>query len=721
MSWSCAAAGASHPLTLFASARASARADVVLAPRYPGFEGFGGDAIQDNRLLVAALIGALTLEWALVWVQGPPVLAFSLLPLIVAAWRGGLRWGLGMAALVSIQHVALSLAVDGSLELLWTQWGLGPAILVYGGVGAGVGWLRERVQSQLRALAQAERMLIASEARYRLAADGANDGLWEWDVSARTMHYSDRWKEMLGWGVGEVSGASSEWFDRVHPDERKRLRAALDQTLDHPGRRFSLEFRIRHRDGSWRWIHCRGASSPDPDLRRVAGWFTDITDRKLAELQLRASAFRDPLTGLANRALFMDRLEHAVQRARRRGQSDFAVLLVDLDHFKWVNDAHGHPVGDELLQAAGTRLEATLRPGDTVARLGGDEFVVLLESVPAPGAALLAAGRIERRLQAPLMLHGKSVQMSASIGVVFSHGKRDASDLLRDADVAMYRAKSQGGGRAVLFDLALHAEVVRDRRIRHDLEAALKTSAFSMRFQPLVELETGRPVGFEGLARWNHPDLGAIGPDRFVALAEEAGTIGALGSWALAKALTRARSLQSDKEIPGKPYVSVNLSPREFRDGRLAERIYAALVASGLEPKRLCLEITETALLEEPASAVDTLRELRRAGVRVALDDFGTGYSSLSTLHRLPIDCLKIDQSFVQGLETDLDKRAIVESIIALGRRMDLLLVAEGIETEAQRQRLRQLGCTVGQGWLFGRPMAADEVAPWLKRKRSGA
>lgn len=675
--------------------------------------------VQDRAKigLAAAVAGGLILEWSLVWALGPAVVAFTVIPVVFVAWKGGLWAGLLTTLLVSLNHLAACFVVEGTLAPWLHAWGGPASALALIAVTLMISRHAQTVVGQVDALRQAERMLVGSEARYQLAAEGANDGLWEWDLGARTMHYSARWKEMLGWGAEEIGGAPSEWFDRVHVDERDRLTAVLNQAIDNAGRRFSIEFRIRHRDGSWRWISCRGASASDAQLRRLAGWFTDITDRKKAELELRASAFRDPLTGLANRALFMDRLEHAVQRARRRGRTPFAVLLVDLDHFKWVNDAHGHPIGDELLQSAGTRLEATLRPGDTVARLGGDEFVVLLESVPSPTSALLAATRIERFMQAPLKLHGHAVQVSASIGVVFAQGRRDASDLLRDADVAMYRAKAQGGSQAVLFDLALHAEVVRDRTLRHDLQGALSTPAFQMRFQPLVLLETGQPIGFEGLARWSHPTIGEISPQRFVALAEESGTIGALGAWALAEAVAQSRRLQLEAGRSREQlYVAVNLSPREFRDGNLAERIHSALSASGLEPGRLCLEITESALLEEPERAVDVLRELRRAGVRIALDDFGTGYSSLATLHRLPIDCLKIDGSFVQGLETDLDKRAIVESIIALGRRLDLTLVAEGIETIAQRERLREMGATVGQGWLFGQAMPGDELQPYLDR-----
>ncbi len=675
--------------------------------------------MTDNRtaFLGAVLLAGVAVEWLFVWVLGPATITLSVIPLFLVARKGGLWLALLSAAVLSINHLLACLVVEGSVAPWALQWGGVPSAFVLVGVGVLVAHNTRLVVRQVEALRQAERMLVGSEARYRLAADGANDGLWEWDLVSRTMHYSARWKEMLGWGAEEISGTPSEWFDRVHTDERTRLTAVLHQAVDNPGRRFAVEFRIRHRDGSWRWVHCRGASDATEDLRRVAGWFTDITERKKADLALRASAFRDPLTGLANRALFMDRLEHAVLRARRRGRTPFALLLVDLDRFKWVNDAHGHPIGDELLQAAGSRLESTLRPGDTVARLGGDEFVVLLESVPTAVSALLAATRIERKLRTPLALHGNAVQVSASIGVVFAEGRRDASDLLRDADVAMYRAKGHGGGQAVLFDLALHAEVVRDRTLRHDMQDALATPAFHMQFQPLVLLQDGRPIGFEGLARWTHPSIGDVSPERFVPLAEESGTIGALGTWALAEAVAQARRLQADPGLsPESLYVAVNLSPREFRDGKLADRIHSALHVSGLEPGRLCLEITESALLEEPERAVDVLRELRRAGVRIALDDFGTGYSSLATLHRLPIDCLKIDGSFVQGLETDLDKRAIVESIIALGRRLELTLVAEGIETATQRDRLRDMGCTVGQGWLFGRAMPQDELRPYLTR-----
>ena len=436
--------------------------------------------------------------------------------------------------------------------------------------------------------------------------------------------------------------------------------------------------------------------------------------RREAEARLVYQAYHDPLTGLPNRALLLDRLGQALARAGRRGEP-VALLFLDLDRFKRVNDGLGHAAGDRLLVAVGERLRACARAGDTVARLGGDEFTLLLEGLTDAAEAEAVAAAVAAALEAPVVLDGQPVAVTASIGVALAGpGGAEPAGLLRDADVAMYRAKARGKARVEVFDAAMAAGARERVAFEADLRQAVERGELRLAYQPIVELATGRVVGAEALARWAHPARGVVLPDAFVPLAEETGLIVPLGRWVLAEACRQGRAWQD--RFPTPPTVSVNLSPRQFQQPGLVEEVAAALRSTGLAPDRLQLEITEGAVMADADGAVATLRQLRGLGVRLAIDDFGTGYSSLGYLQRFPIDLLKVDRRFVAGLGRDAGDTAIVEAVVGLAHALRLRVVAEGVETVEQAGRLRELGCELGQGYHFGRPAAAEAMAALMAK-----
>jgi diguanylate cyclase (GGDEF)-like protein len=432
-------------------------------------------------------------------------------------------------------------------------------------------------------------------------------------------------------------------------------------------------------------------------------------------------AFEDTLTGLPNRALLLDRLEHALVRGARRGQSA-AVLFIDLDNFKLVNDSLGHEAGDRLLQQVALRLRGALRAEDTLARLGGDEFIVLLEEPTSPADALAAADRLAEALQAPIELEGRPMAVQASIGVAVSGpGSDRPADLLRDADLALYRAKTDGKARSALFQPELAAAVVQRIEIENDLRRALERGEFRLFYQPIISLQTGTLAGWEALIRWQHPVRGLVPPLEFIPVAEETGLIVGIGQWVLEEACRQHRAWQAEYDAP--PLVmSVNLSGRQFQQPSLVSDVQHALAAAGLEARALKLEITESVVMQDVSVATATLNDLAALGVRVAIDDFGTGYSSLAYLKRFPIETLKIDRSFVNGIVDDPQDAAIVRSVIALSKTLNLTVTAEGIETPAQQARLAELGCDLGQGYLFGRPLdvsaATDALREWQRSTR---
>ncbi len=442
----------------------------------------------------------------------------------------------------------------------------------------------------------------------------------------------------------------------------------------------------------------------------------DITQRKKAEEQLQHRAFYDPLTDLPNRALFLDRLQHMFNRSRRAlGSPVFAVLYLDLDRFKTINDSFGHQAGDELLVATARRLESCVRPGDTLARLGGDEFTVLLDDVRGEAYATAVAERIHKELAAPLLVRGHEVFTSVSVGIALSSAGYDSpDDMLRDADTAMYRAKAGGRSRHQVFASDMHQRAVSSLQLETDLRHALERDQIVAHYQPIVDLGSGAVTGFEALARWQHPSMGMLLPDLFIPVAEESGQVGAIGEWMLGEACRQARAWQRQDARWSKLGVSVNVSGRQLSQGTLPDTVERVLGETGLDPSSLTLEITESALMHNLSVGAVAVERLRAMSVGLHLDDFGTGYSSLAYLHNFPVHALKIDRSFVTRMDRAPQQGAIVKAIVSLAHNLGMDVVAEGVETVAQAEALRRLRCQRGQGFLFSQPLAAVNAQQFL-------
>jgi diguanylate cyclase (GGDEF)-like protein/PAS domain S-box-containing protein len=554
----------------------------------------------------------------------------------------------------------------------------------------------------------AERALWESEERYALAVNGANDGVWDWDLRGNTAYFSPRWKSMLGYREEEIGNDIDEWFSRVHAEDAAGLHKALESHLAGQEPHFEHEHRMRCRDASSIWVLSRGLAVRDPAGKpyRMAGSLTDISARKRAEEQLLHDALYDALTQLPNRALFLDHLGLAMEQARRRRNSVVAVLFIDLDRFKNINDSLGHSVGDELLVELAKRLTHFLRPGDTVARLGGDEFAVLLNDVRGPSDATRVAERIHELIREKVELGGREVFTGASIGVALSSpGYRHPEEILRDADTAMYRAKAAGRGCYQVFDQTMHRSVVALLKLETELRRAVELKQFLMHYQPIVSLETGRIVGFEGLVRWKHPERGLVNPEHFISVAEETGLVVPLGWWVLRQACRHAREWQ--QLLPSQPplYVSVNVSGKIMMQPDMFHRVTRVLEETGLPPTSLRLEITENVIMDHGDVALAKLAQFQSLGVQFSVDDFGTGYSSLSYLQRFSYDTLKIDRSFISGMDSKDDASAIVKTIVALANMLKINVVAEGVETSLQFRHLREIGCSHAQGFWFSRPV----------------
>ncbi len=546
--------------------------------------------------------------------------------------------------------------------------------------------------------------LRESEERYALSARGANDGLWVWDFGANTVYYSDRWKEMLGFSKDEIGDSPEEWFSRVHPDDVAMLRADIDAHRHGATPSIEHEHRMRAKNGDYRWMLARGVAVRDAagDATRVAGSQTDITERKFAIDRLMHDAFHDPLTGLPNRALFMDRLETVMERARRGGGHQFAVLFLDLDRFKVVNDSLGHALGDMLLISVGERLRGVLRATDTVARLGGDEFTILLEIRYLADAARMAE-RIQDELRVPFRVGEHEIFTTASIGIALSAtGYERPHDVLRDADIAMYRAKSRGRGIHEVFDKTMHERAVKLLKVETELRHSIERGELRVHYQPIVSLESAKVMGFEALLRWQRGDE-LIAADEIVPIAEETGLILPIGQWVLRE------SLRQLAEWPESLHMHVNLSAKQFLQPNLLEQVADALAESGVAAERLHLEVTESVVIDNPEAAAKLLERLRATGVGISLDDFGTGYSSLSSLRQFPFDTLKIDRSFIS---TNGDRRndEIVRTISNLARILGMDVTVEGLESAAQVERMRALGIDYAQGFYFSRPVDAAKA-----------
>ena len=571
---------------------------------------------------------------------------------------------------------------------------------------------------------QAEIALSESEERYALAMQGANDGIWDWNLKTNDIYFSPRWKTILGFEEQEIGSAPEEWFSRVHGEDVKSLKESLEAHRTGDALHFENEHRILHKDGKYRWVLSRGLAIRDlkGEATRIAGSLTDITQRKVIEEQLRHSALCDALTELPNRNLFLAHLTHALERQKRRTNYLLAVLFLDLDRFKVVNDSLGHEIGDKLLIGIGRRIQTCIRPMDTVARLGGDEFCVLVDDIKEISDALRVAERIHRELAKPFRLDGNDVFTGVSIGIAVSkNGQQKPEDLVRDADTAMYRAKAQGRGHHQVFDPAMHTNAVALLRLETDLRLAIERQEFRLHYQPILSLETGRVIGFEALLRWQHPERGLLLPAEFLSLAEDTRLILPIGRWALRKACKEAFVWQT--AYPANPplFISVNLSAREFAQKNLDVEVARILRETGLNPRSLIIEITESVVMENVESTARMLSKLKALNIQLHVDDFGTGYSSLSYLHRFPIDALKIDHLFIGAMGVSGEDSEIVRTIIGLARGLGMGIVAEGIESNEQLAELRKHHCPSGQGFLFSHPVPAEQVEAILQENKTSA
>nr|WP_295837305.1 GGDEF and EAL domain-containing protein [uncultured Azospirillum sp.] len=559
----------------------------------------------------------------------------------------------------------------------------------------------------------AEQRLRQSEERYALAAAGAADGLWDWHIDSGEVYYSPRWKAMLGFEEAEIAGSIDEWFQRVLPGDLDGLRTAINLHLTGERPHLQHEFRIRDKAGREMWMLVRGLAVRNEKgcAVRMAGSMTDITARKKAEQQILFNAVHDSMTGLPNRTLLLDRIGQALDRNRRAGARPFATIIIDLDRFKAINDALGTSAGDRVLRIVSRRLDASRRVGDTLARLSADEFAVLVDELDDAGDALEAAERMARSISRPVTLEeGRDVVLTASIGVALSQTGYDrAEDMLRDASLAMYRAKSGGRARIDVFDANLRRQAMAAMRMEADLRAALEQGQLCLHYQPIVLLETGAIAGFEALMRWNHPDRGLVSPAEFIPLAEETGLIAPMGRWALGEAVRQLAAWQARFPRATPLFMSVNVSTRQFRDDDIVGAVRDLLDAVPIPPSSLKLELTESLLVQDPDECRMLMQSLRDMDVRLSIDDFGTGYSSLAYLHKLPVDVLKIDRSFVRAVSTGEGNAAIVQVIAGLATILRLDCVAEGVETADEAVYLRDL-CQYAQGYHFARPALPEAV-----------
>lgn len=620
--------------------------------------------------------------------------------------------GSGWRVVLTAPEDVLFASVSGVSK--WLPWGI-VAAFVIAGISALI--------VLLRAMRNGE-ALRRSQERSELIIQGSNDGIWDRDLGSGELYLSPRWKEILG--LPQNHPASDDaWKSRVHPEDIDMVTEAWRAWINGSVATSELEYRMLHGDTTYRWVLVRGMAVRDADghVTRLAGSMADITARKVAEARLREDALHDALTGLANRTLFYDRLTVALEKTHRDAGRRCAVLFLDLDRFKLINDTFSHAVGDGLLVQLGQRLSMLLRPGDTVARggpqdtvarLGGDEFTILLDDVQASDAPMRVAERILLHLEEPFQLGTRRVSVGASIGVAYSGPGSTPAEMMRNADLAMYQAKRDGKARVCQYNDAMHERVTERMNLEIALRGAIEDRRLRVFYQPIVALESGQLAGFEALARWPE-GLDPVPPDQFIPVAEETGLIAPLGRLVLDAACDQLAAWRRDGIVAPDVTMSVNISAVQLGDPELlVGDVKAALERTGLPADLLRLELTESTMIAETERLHDTLGELKELGVRAHVDDFGTGYSSLRFLKDFPGDTLKIDRSFVSTMLQNAGHHEIVRAIATLSRDLGLQTIAEGIDDPAQVERLRALGCQFGQGFLFARPLPAAEIPALL-------
>lgn len=561
-----------------------------------------------------------------------------------------------------------------------------------------------RIHNQL-VRRQAELRLKESEERYALAAQGANDGLWDWDLRTGMVHYSKRWKEMIGRDEEPFEGIIESWFDLVHPDDLKRLKAEAERNLQGESSKLACEYRIKMPDGTWRWLLTRGSAVRDHNGKnyRMVGWQTDSTER----------VEHDHLTNLPNRGLFLDRLLWAAHKGNRDKDETFAVFYMGLDRFKVINETMGHESGDRVLCEVAERINALIRPEDTLARMGGDEFALLAECLEGIGTATSIAERIRQAMGKPFVVNGEEFHVTLSIGIVPGGADHSEGELLRMAHSAMELAKDNGKDNYEFYREGMDAGQISTLKMENQLRKALDFGELFLVYQPQISTKTGRIIGMEALIRWRKRSGDIVPPNMFIPLAEETGLIEPIGAWVIQEACRQAKAWE-DAGLP-MARVAVNVSSRQFRQGdRLLQTVQKALEETKLDPKWLDLELTESLFADDLETIRDYLNQFHDLGVHLSLDDFGTGYSCLSYLKKLPIDTLKIDQSFVRDITEDPDDEAICSAIISMAHSLRLNVIAEGVETEEHLGFLKDLGCDEMQGYHFSRPLPSDEATALL-------
>jgi len=571
------------------------------------------------------------------------------------------------------------------------------------------------VARDLSELKAAEQRVEASEIRLAALVEHASDLVCVADDAGRVIYASPAVARVLNLSASELEGTPV--FDLVHPDDRGNLMGRMEEIVNTPGISPSLEARVAHADGGWRHMEVVTTNLlNNPAVSGIVINARDITERVEVAAQLEEKAFHDELTGLPNRSLLLDRLADALHRASRHDRM-VGVLFLDLDRFKVVNDSLGHSVGDELLSETARRLEQTIRPDDTVARLGGDEFVVVIGNMVRTTDALVAAERVRSAVAQPVTLGNESTVVTTSVGIAIAFGDESPAELLQDADTAMYRAKEGGRDRAEMFDDHLRAQAVRRHSVEQTLRSALENKRIEVHFQPLVRISDGSVVGAEALARIRTPEGELLQPVEFIDVAEDSGLIADLGSQVLTLAFQRVARWSKNANRPFS--MAVNVSARQLADPTFPTLVGEALEKNNLEPQQVALEFTESALIAANPVTEQVLGELTELGIRMGLDDFGTGFSSMTYLKRFPINFLKIDRTFVAGLDSNDDDTAIVTGTVALAHSLGLQVVAEGVETEPQLQQLQKLQCDLAQGFHFSEPVTDAEFDRFLNHSWS--
>jgi PAS domain S-box-containing protein len=581
-------------------------------------------------------------------------------------------------------------------------------------------------------LQRMRRELAERDQLFQLISENAADMIAVIDTDGRRLYNSPAYQKILGYSPEELNATWS--MEHIHDNDRQRVVEAAEKAR-RTGRGERLEYRMRHKDGSWRILESTASAirNAKGEVTRLVIVNRDVTERKRVEEMLAHSALHDGLTSLPNRALFLDRLRHAFALSERHSTFNrLAVLFIDIDEFKVYNDSLGHRVGDALLIQVSQRLTASVRgldtvsrpgatepsdsspTGDTLARLGGDEFTVLLDDIRDSSDAIRVAERIQTKLRAPFQVDGQTIVISTSIGIALRTTLcSKAEDLLRDAEIAMYRAKRAGKARCEVFDTAMHASAVRRLQLETDLRKAVELEEFRVYYQPIVSLRSGKITGFEALSRWKRP-AGLVQPDEFIRVADETGLILPINRSLMRQACQQLRSWHSQFPLDPSLTMSVNIAPKQFAQPELASEIGLILEQTGLAPRNLQLEIMETIAMGDAERDGAVLSELKALGVRLSVDDFGTGYSSLSRLQRLPVDTLKIDRSFISKMDRDSETREVVRTIIILAHNLDLTVVAEGTETQEQVNQLKESDCELAQGYFFSRPADAEAMSELL-------